>query len=69
MFGRQQYPGSSRYDYYTSVSSGNDQIKIPISNKHRELYDGDEIVIGELGQKYRVQLHDFDEPKYYPDLI
>lgn len=69
LFGRQQYPGSNRYDYYTSISSGNDQIKIPIGKKNKELYDGDEIYINELGSRYRVQLHDFDEPKYYPDII
>ena len=30
LFGRQEFPGSNKHQYYTSISSGNDQIKIPL---------------------------------------
>lgn len=70
LFSRQEFPGSNRYEYYTMVSSGNDQIKIPICNKRRdELYDGDNVYIEELNNKYRVKLLKYDAPRYYPDVI
>ena len=70
LFGRQEYPGSNRYEYYTMVNSGHDAIKIPINTKRRyELFDGDIIRIKELKDKYEVNLHRFDAPKYYPDII
>ena len=69
LFGRQQYPGSNKYEYYTMINNGLDQIKIPIYGKRQELYDEDEIYIKELGNKYIISLYRYDEPKYYPDLI
>lgn len=69
LFGRQIYPGSHRYEYYTMINSGNDQIKIPLRTKNKELFDGDEVYIKELKDYYEVQLHNFDAPKYYPDII
>ena len=67
LFGRQEFPGSNRYEYYTMISSGNDLIKIPIDNK-KELYDDDIVTIDMLGTDYTVNLHDFDAPKYYPNI-
>lgn len=69
LFGRQVYPGSSEYEYYTAINSSYDQIKVSLNTKRRELYDGDIIKIKELGAKYKVKLHRYDAPKYYPDLI
>lgn len=69
LYGRQEFPGSNRYEYYTSISSGNDMIKIPIYVKQQELYDDDIVFIKEIGEHYRVQLHKYDQPKYYPDII
>lgn len=69
LFGRQEFPGSNRYEYYTSINSGNDSIKIPIDVRQQELYDDDVVFIKELKDKYRVNLHKYDAPKYYPDLI
>lgn len=73
LFGRQEYPSSDRYEYYTLIHSGNDSIKIPLSNKSKtrmkELYDGDKIFIKELDSHYKVQLHDYDYPRYYPDIV
>ena len=71
LFGRNQYPGSGTYEYYTMINSGLDQIKIPLHNKRRrdELYDGDTVYIRELNNNYTVSLHKYDEPKYYPDIL
>ncbi|ARF09778.1 hypothetical protein Indivirus_3_27 [Indivirus ILV1] len=70
LFGRQEYPGSNRYEYYTAINNGFDQIKIPVRNRRKnELYDGDEIFIDELDRKYRVKLLKYDAPKYYPDIV
>jgi hypothetical protein len=70
LFGRQQYPGSVTYEYYTMISSGNDQIKIPIKRCYRnELYNDDHVRIDELNAVYRVKLHKYDAPRYYPDVL
>jgi len=69
LFGRQEYPGSERYEYYTAINSGLDNIKIPIDIRRRELYDDDIVYIKELSDHYRVHLHKYDQPRYYPDLI
>jgi len=70
LFGRQIYPGSYTYEYYSMVNSGLDKIKVPIATKGRkELYDGDTVFIKELDEKYDVRLYKFDEPKYYPDIV
>jgi hypothetical protein len=70
LFGRQEYPGSYRYEYYTGINSGLDSIKIPVEARNRkELYDGDKVYIRELDDHYEVHLHKYDAPKYYPDII
>ena len=70
LFGRQEYPGSSKYEYYTMVNNGSDQIKLPIYDKRKnELYDGDIVYIRELDSNYKVSMHKYDQPKYYPDLM
>lgn len=71
LFSRQEYPGSwTRFEYYTALNSGFDSIKIPIDAKrNRELYDGDTVYIKELNQTYKVQLYNYDSPRYYPDLF
>ncbi len=69
LFGRAEFPSSNKYEYYTMINNGLDQIKIPIYVKRQELYEGDEIFIKELEHKYVVSLYKYDEPKYYPDLM
>lgn len=70
LFGRQEYPGSRRYEYYTAVNSGLDQIKVPLYTRGKqELYDGDKVHVKEIDEDYRVELFRYDEPKYYPDIL
>ncbi|AYV78753.1 MAG: hypothetical protein Edafosvirus30_4 [Edafosvirus sp.] len=64
-FGRQKNPGSNQYQYYATISSGNDIIKIFL-NYNRELYDDDIIYISELNGHYRVQLNRNDDVAYNP---
>lgn len=54
LMGQQQYPGSYKYNYYALLTSNrNPPLKIEINTKKRndELYDGDEVIIPELGNK------------------
>lgn len=65
LFGRQQFPGSNQYDYYTMLNMGNDQVKIRIHHK-KELYDDDDINIHELKRRYKVKLNKNDDLIYNP---
>ena len=67
LFGRQEYPGSHKYEYYTAINSGLDQIKVPIDNNRKtELYDDDIVYIKELDSYYKVNLHKLNQPRYSP---
>lgn len=66
LFGRQEYPGSDRYEYYYLFNNGLDQIKIPLKVRRRELYDDDRVYVPELESHYRVNIFEYDQPKYYP---
>ncbi len=65
LFGRQRYPGSGQYEYYTMINVGLDQIKVHIHRK-KELYDDDEVTVKELNRKYKVQLNKNDDSYYNP---
>jgi hypothetical protein len=55
LFGRQEYPGSNRYEYYTILDN---QIQLPLGvPRKNELYDDDIVYIKELNSKYMVHLH------------
>jgi hypothetical protein len=69
LFGRQTYPGSNRYEYYTFVEGGVGEIKLMLQNKNnKELMGDDTIDIPEVSATYSVQLHKIDEPRYYPNV-
>jgi hypothetical protein len=63
LFGRQKYPNSNDYQYYTMINMDHDQIKVHI-HRRRELYDDDIVDISELGKKYKVQLNKDDDMRY-----
>lgn len=68
LFGREIYPGANKYEYYTALANGLDNIKLPIETKaNKELYDDDELTV--LNKTYKIQLHPYDAPKYYPDIL
>lgn len=66
LYGRQTYPRSNQYDYYTMVQSGNDNIKIALDNIKKELYEGDNVFIKELNSKYKVQINKTEPIRYNP---
>lgn len=69
LFGRRKNPRSDQYEYYVSVNSGLDKIKIPIDPKQQELYTDDVINVSALGKDYKVNIYKNDSPKYYPDIL
>lgn len=69
LFGRETFPRSSKYEYYTFVANGLDQIKVPINVlRNKELYDDDIITVNPLPHNYKVQLLPYDSPRYYPNI-
>ena len=65
LFGRQKYPNSSHYEYYTTINMGFDQIKVHL-RRRKELYDDDEVIVPELGKTYKVKLNKDDDNNYNP---
>lgn len=65
LFGRQKYPRSSHYEYYTMINMGFDQIKVHIKRR-QELYDDDEVHVPEINKKYKVKLNKDDDNSYNP---
>lgn len=65
LFGRQKYPRSNEYQYYTMINMGHDQIKVHIPKK-RELYDHDTVTVDELGKTFEVKLNKDDDMRYVP---
>ena len=74
LYGRQQWKGSNRWNFYTSTDQYN-SLKLPVYYKKRdcqdqvgcdELYDGDEIVIPQYGEnnKFKVSMYKLDTPEY-----
>lgn len=64
LFGRQKYPRSNEYQYYTMINMDHDQIKVHLHNHRKELYDHDEVFVPELNKKYTVQLNKDDDMRY-----
>jgi len=74
LFGRPTYTGSNRWNYYTS-SDKFQNYKLPINIDGRkctddtgcnELMNGDMISIPSYNGKFKVELYDFDRPRYIP---
>lgn len=72
LFGRQKYPGSNQYEYYAQGKMQYNDVKLPINNNGKELYDNDKVrILGTDESKgdFTVNLYKFDEPRYNPFLI
>ena len=74
LFGRPTFPGSKRWNYYTS-SDKFQNFKLPITRDGRKCSDDlgcDEIMNGEMitipsyNGKFKVEIYDFDRPRYIP---
>jgi hypothetical protein len=74
LFGRPTYNGSNRWNYYTS-SDKFQSVKLPINIDNRkctddlgcdELRDGDMVTIPSYNGRFKVEIYDFDKPRYIP---
>ena len=74
LFGRPLYNGSRRWTYYTSTDKIN-MIKLPLTVGGRkcdqdygcdEIYTGDMIEIPPYNGKFKVEIYDYDKPRYIP---
>lgn len=68
LFGRQKYPKSNEWEYYTMINMGNDSIKVDLNNK-REVYDHDKFKVEELNKEYDVKLYPREKLMYNPFII
>jgi hypothetical protein len=70
VFGRYKYPGKTdKLEYYT-INDSRGRIKIPFKTKnYNELYDGDSIIINELGGDYTFTKYEDEGLRYNPTLF
>lgn len=74
LFGRQTYPRSSKWMYYTMTDTHN-MVQLPIENKQRncmdthgceELYSDDAIHVDAYSGNFKVNLYKPQTPRYIP---
>ena len=74
LFGKQTYPRSQHWTYYTS-SNSNHQVKMPLSHKGRkcdsqygcvEIMNDDLITVPGYNGVFRAAIYEYDAPKYIP---
>ena len=74
LFGRPIYFGSNKWSYYTT-SDKFQAVKLPINIDNRkctddlgcdELRDGDMVTIPSYNGRFKVEIYDFDKPRYIP---
>lgn len=74
IYGKQTYPGSNSYNYYTS-SDGYQSIKLPVIKDNidctdergcREIQNNDNINITSYNDSFKFTKYNFDKPKYIP---
>ena len=65
LYGRQSYPGSSKWEYMVGDKSL-DNIKIPLGEQKNELQDDEELAVKGFGDGYKVQLYPNEELRYLP---
>ena len=66
LMGRNKYfNDNSQFEYYSKISMGNNNIKIPI-NETKRVFNNDKIEIPELKGIYKVHLYPTEELQYNP---
>lgn len=70
LYGRYKYPGrTDKYEYYI-IDETRNKLKIPFKSKNdNELFDGDTVMIPELGGNYTVKIYEFETIRYNPNLM
>ena len=66
LFGRPEYNGAHKYEYYIKDDSRN-MIKVPLE-KTDEIYTGDVVDIQGFSGDYVSEIYDISDPKYIPYL-
>lgn len=70
LYGRQTYPTSRQWEYYTSTVNLGVNLKIPIEINKDELFTDDTIRLKDFGNdEYRVNLYKIDRPVYNPFVL
>ena len=74
LYGKQTYPGSRNWLYYTS-SDGYQTVKLPIANGNKdctddtgchEITNGDHVEVPAYEQSFKANIYKFDKPRYIP---
>ena len=74
LFGRRMHNGGNKWWYYT-MSDQNNSLKLPIKHKNRdcqddfgcdEVSDGDIVSVPIINSDFKVNLYNFDKPRYIP---
>lgn len=70
LYGRYKYPGrSDRWEYYI-IDETRNRLKIPFkSHNDNELYNNDTISIPTLGDNYNVQIYEYEQFRYNPNVL
>ncbi len=77
LYGHRLFNGSDKWNYYVS-SDKYHSIKMPIMHKNRkcdseygcnEIYNDDEIDVPAYNSRFKVQIYEFDKPRYLPNVI
>jgi len=69
LYGRPTYPGSNLWEYYVGIEQNGYLQKIPISNRNREINDGDTITVPGMDPskgQFTVKIYNYDTPRYNP---
>ena len=67
LFGRPQWSGSNKYDYYVTTPENN-SIKIPIEDDNDELFDGETIQVTGFSGTFKIKLYEYKEYRFIPYL-
>jgi len=74
LYGQPTYPGSNKWNYYTASDKFH-TVKMPVTIDGRkctddtgcsEIYNGDNVSIPAYNGNFRVEIYDFDKPRYIP---
>lgn len=71
LFGRQRFPGSSQWEYYTVDSYNMQKVPLKIEGM-KELSNNDVVAVPWLDQgkgKFEVKIFDYDVPRYNPNIF
>lgn len=77
LYGKPTYPGSRKWLYYTGSDQYN-SVKLNVKQNNRncssehgcnEIYDGDKVSVDPYGGEFKVNIYEYDKPRYLPHLF